>query len=49
VPVTVVSRDPAVLAPFARWGWQEGMNPAPDAPVSRMDTFRDRFLAAFSG
>ena len=26
------------------WGWQDGLQPAPDAPVWRMDTFRDRFL-----
>jgi hypothetical protein len=29
------------------WGWQDGMTPGPDAPVWRMDDFRDRFLAAF--
>jgi hypothetical protein len=48
VPVTVVSRDRSVLATFERWGWQAGMDPSADAPVSRMDTFRDRFVAAFS-
>ena len=29
------------------WGWQPGLRPAPDAPVWRMDAFRDRFLSAF--
>ncbi len=48
VPVTVVSRDRSVLTAFEGWGWQQGMNPTPDAPVTRMDTFRDRFLATFS-
>ncbi|MET0838976.1 MAG: sulfatase-like hydrolase/transferase, partial [Marmoricola sp.] len=48
VPITVVSRDDSVLSAFEGWGWQEGMGPTPDAPVTRMDTFRDRFLAAFS-
>ena len=48
VPVTVVTRDQSVLSQFAGWGWQQGMHPSPDAPVSRMDTFRDRFIAAFS-
>ena len=30
------------------WGWQDGLKPGPSAPVWRMDTFRDRFLAAYS-
>lgn len=47
VPVTVVARDPAVLARISGWGWQPGLRPRPDAPVWRMDAFRDRFLAAF--
>jgi len=47
VPVTIIARDPAVLARVAGWGWTEGLRPAPDAPVWPMDSFRDRFLAAF--
>ncbi|MGY1639964.1 CDP-alcohol phosphatidyltransferase family protein [Geodermatophilus sp. SYSU D00703] len=47
VPIAVVSRDRAVLDRFAGWGWQEGLRPGPDAPVARMDTFRDRFLSTF--
>jgi hypothetical protein len=47
VPVTVVAHDPAVLARISGWGWQPGLRPHPDAPVWRMDAFRDRFLAAF--
>jgi hypothetical protein len=47
VPVAVVARDPAVLARTAGWGWSEGLRPAADAPVWRMDAFRDRFLAAY--
>lgn len=47
VPVTVVARDPAVLDRIARWGWRDGLRPGPDAPVWRMDHFRDRFLTAF--
>lgn len=46
-PVTVLTRDPAVLDRIAGWGWDDGMLPAPQAPVWRMDAFRDRFLAAF--
>lgn len=47
VPITVLARDPAVLARVSGWGWHEGLRPGPDAPVWPMDTFRDRFLAAF--
>lgn len=48
VPVTVLSSDPRVLARISGWGWQRGLDPAPDAPVLPMDAFRDRFVAAFS-
>ncbi|HEX8628317.1 MAG TPA: sulfatase [Catenuloplanes sp.] len=47
VPVTVVTRDRAVLDRISGWGWQDGLKPGPQAPVWRMDTFRDRFLTAF--
>ncbi|MEV4482681.1 sulfatase [Micromonospora coxensis] len=47
VPVTIVARDPAVLARVDGWGWHAGLRPGPDAPVWRMDAFRDRFLTAF--
>jgi hypothetical protein len=48
VPVSIISRDPAVLARTAAWGWTDGLRPAPDAPTWPMQDFRDRFLAAFS-
>lgn len=47
VPVTIVTGDPAVLARTDGWGWSSGLRPEADAPVWRMDAFRDRFLAAF--
>jgi hypothetical protein len=47
VLVTIISHDHTVLDRIAPWGWQPGMLPDPHAPVWRMDTFRDRFLAAF--
>jgi hypothetical protein len=47
VPITVVARDPAVLDRISGWGWQDGLKPAPQSPVWRMDSFRDRFLTAF--
>jgi hypothetical protein len=47
VPITIVAHDPDVLDRISGWGWQEGLNPDPQAPVWRMDTFRDQFLRAF--
>ena len=48
VPISIISKDPAVFDDIASWGWETGMLPAPDAPVWRMDQFRDRFLDAFT-
>ncbi|MDI6101307.1 sulfatase [Actinoplanes sp. NEAU-A12] len=47
VPITIVAKDPKVFDRIASWGWTDGLKPDPAAPVWRMDTFRDRFLAAF--
>ncbi|WP_375546465.1 CDP-alcohol phosphatidyltransferase family protein [Actinophytocola gossypii] len=47
VPITVIAKDPAVLDRIDHWHWQPGMNPSENAPVWRMDSFRDRFLRAF--
>jgi hypothetical protein len=47
VPITIVARDPAVLERISGWGWQGGLRPDPQAPVWKMDEFRDRFLTAF--
>lgn len=47
VPIAMVARDPAVLDRISDWGWNEGLRPASDAPVWRMDAFRDRFVAAY--
>jgi hypothetical protein len=49
VPITIVAHDQAVLDRIAGWKWQDGLKPGPAAPVWRMDTFRDRFLATFQG
>jgi hypothetical protein len=45
--VAIVARDPAVVDRIDQWGWQEGLKPGLQAPVWRMDAFRDRFLATF--
>jgi hypothetical protein len=47
VPITIVAKDPRMLDRIASWGWTNSVKPAVDAPVWRMDTFRDRFLTAF--
>ncbi|MGW5581704.1 sulfatase-like hydrolase/transferase [Micromonospora chokoriensis] len=47
VPISIITRDRAVLDRISGWGWQDGLKPGPKAPVWRMDTFRDRFLTAF--
>jgi hypothetical protein len=47
VPITIVTRDRSVLNRISSWGWQDGLKPGPQAPVWRMDAFRDRFLTAF--
>jgi hypothetical protein len=49
VPITVVAHDPKVFDRIAGWGWQDGLKPGRDAPLWRMDEFRDRFFTAFGG
>jgi phosphatidylglycerophosphate synthase len=49
VPISVIARDPRVVRRIAGWNWQDGLRPRDDAPVWRMDAFRDKFLDAFSG
>jgi phosphatidylglycerophosphate synthase len=49
VPISIIARDPAVMERISGWQWQQGLLPQRDAPVWRMDSFRDRFLTAFSG
>jgi hypothetical protein len=48
VPISIIAHDPKVLDSISGWGWQDGMLPAPNAPVWPMDSFRDKFLTAFS-
>ncbi|SFW81031.1 sulfatase [Amycolatopsis australiensis] len=48
VPITLVAKDPKVLDRIAGWGWSDGLRPAAQAPVWKMDSFRDRFLSAFA-
>ena len=48
VPISIISKDPSVFQSISGWHWQNGVLPAPDAPLWRMSAFRDRFLDAFS-
>ena len=48
VPMHVIAGNPALLEPFKDWGFVAGMRPDEEAPVRRMDTFRDWFLEAYS-
>ena len=48
VPITIISKDPAIFDDIVSWGWETGVHPSPHAPVWRMDDFRDRFVAAFT-
>ena len=48
VPVTIIAKDPAVFERIASWHWEPGIHPSSDAPVWRMDEFRDRFVTAFT-
>ncbi|HKY57508.1 MAG TPA: CDP-alcohol phosphatidyltransferase family protein [Aeromicrobium sp.] len=46
-PVTIIAQDPDVIRRIGEWNWQPGLHPEPDAPVWRMDKFRNRFFAAY--
>ena len=46
-PVTVIAQDPDVIERIEDWNWQPGLRPKPDAPVWRMDAFRNRFFEAY--
>ncbi|HEY2604189.1 MAG TPA: hypothetical protein VGI67_21710 [Thermoleophilaceae bacterium] len=47
VPISVIAHDPKVLSRISGWGWNNGLQPSPRAPVWPMSAFRDRFLSAF--
>jgi phosphatidylglycerophosphate synthase len=47
VPISIIARDPAVLKRISGWGWSDGLEPSPQAPVWPMSAFRNRFLSAF--
>ncbi|GLY92975.1 sulfatase [Actinoplanes sp. NBRC 103695] len=48
VPISIVTKDEAVLAKTGPWQWAPGLKPLPSTPASRMDQFRDLFLGTYS-
>ena len=48
VPISIISKDPAVFRAISGWHWQSGLLPTSAAPLWKMSAFRDRFLEAFS-
>jgi hypothetical protein len=48
VPISIVTRDRAVLDRIAGWGWADGLVPSAGTLVWRLSDFRNQFLAAFA-
>jgi len=48
VPIHLIARDPKLLEQISDWNWTEGMLPADNAPVWRMDELRPRLIETFS-
>lgn len=47
VPIHMIG-PPEVIEQIAHWDWTDGLIPTADAPVLRMDMFRDHFIKAFT-
>ncbi|WP_239132793.1 sulfatase-like hydrolase/transferase [Paractinoplanes durhamensis] len=47
VPISIVTKDKALLERITDWKWAPGLRPAGDTPVWPMNAFRDRFFTAF--
>jgi phosphatidylglycerophosphate synthase len=48
VPISIITRAPSVLKQMSSWHWQNGLLPAPSAPLEAMDAFRNQLLNTFS-
>ena len=48
VPISIITRSPSVLKQMSSWHWQNGLLPAPSAPLEPMDAFRNQFLNTFN-
>jgi hypothetical protein len=47
VPIHIISKDRQIMQVLDSWQWTEGVRPK-NQPAWRMDTFRDRWIQAFS-
>ena len=47
-PISIITRAPSVLKQMSSWHWQNGLLPAPSAPLEPMDAFRNQFLNTFN-
>jgi phosphatidylglycerophosphate synthase len=47
VPISLIAHDPSVLRRISSWGWSSGLRPSNTGSVLPMNSFRDRFLAAY--
>jgi phosphatidylglycerophosphate synthase len=47
VPISLIAHDPKVLRRIDGWGWTPGLLPSSRQRVLGMDSFRNRFLAAY--
>jgi phosphatidylglycerophosphate synthase len=48
VPISVITRTPSVLQQMSSWHWQNGLLPAPSAPLESMEAFRNQLLNTFN-
>ena len=48
VPISIITRAPSVLKQMSSWHWQNGLLPAPNAPLEPMDAFRNQLLNTFN-
>jgi hypothetical protein len=48
VPISIITRAPSVLKQLSSWHWQNGLLPAPSAPLEPMDAFRNQLLNTFN-
>ncbi|WP_433291075.1 sulfatase [Actinoplanes sp. CA-030573] len=47
VPISIVTKDKAVIERITDWRWADGLRPRGDTPQWPMNAFRDRFFTAF--
>jgi phosphatidylglycerophosphate synthase len=48
VPISIITKAPSVVQQMSPWHWQNGLLPAPSAPLESMDAFRNQLLNTFN-